>query len=262
MIDQEWEAGLRESISEVAGATRVVPPPTDAIVRRGRHSVRRRNALFGSGAVLVAAAVIAAGTLWGHGFRGTSDADAAAPSPGAAVAMGPADAKVVVRVYDDYLCPTCRILNSLIGPTLEARVAAGEIRVEYRAVDQMDEVFGGDGSLRAGNAAQCAADSGKFFAYRDALLADQPGVQNDTYAEDGVLFYVAGTIPGLDTKAFERCVASQPYSAEIRKNTAHLHGPTGDQYTPYIEIGDKAWTVQPGQDAVQSLTAALDDAAR
>lgn len=278
MTAGDWEEGLRGAISDAAGATLVMAPPTETIVGRGRASVRRRNAAAWSGGVVAAvtATVIVAGLANGNVAGGASTPGASA-SPGtskavhggdgqAVVVMGKSTAKATVVVFDDYRCEACKELNDVVGPVLEQEVAAGQVRVEYRPVDLMDG-FGGQGSVVAGNAVQCAAESGHFYAFRDALFRSQPSERNDAYGTPQAMINLARTIGGLDSKSFEDCVRAEPYAGGVRDNYSQLSNAMKIGFVPYVKIGAHEWPQQrAGQlsnsQIIQSLRDALDAAAK
>ncbi|MEY9927125.1 protein-disulfide isomerase [Catenulispora sp. GP43] len=240
----EWESGLREVMTGTATAARVAAPPTEAILRRGRSSLRRRNGLAGSGVLGVVAAAVIAGTSLGAGSADGQGPQAGVVGAGAAVVtLGPASAKTKVVVYDDYRCPPCRQADSGTSAFLEQEADSGRIQVEYRPVNLIDRsgVTPGSGSLAAGNAVQCAAAQGDFSAYRGAVFANQPPETVDAFTAS-TLIAIARKIPGLDTAAFEKCVDDQPFAAAINLNydsaftTLHCEG------VPCITVDGKQWT--------------------
>ncbi|MEY9892423.1 protein-disulfide isomerase [Catenulispora sp. MAP5-51] len=244
MTDETWEGGLREVMAGTATAARVATPPTEAILRRGRSSLRRRNGLAGSGVLGVVAAAVIAGTSLGAGSAGGPAPQAGVVSAGAAVVtLGPASAKTKVVVYDDYRCPPCRQTDSGTSAFLEQEAGSGRIQVEYRPVNLIDRsgTAPGSGSMAAGNAVQCAAEHGDFSAYRAAVFAHQPTETVDAFTASA-LIAIAREIPGLDTAAFEKCVGDQPYAAAINRNydsaftTVHCEG------VPCITVDGKQWT--------------------
>lgn len=246
MTEQSWENGLREVMSGTAGAARVAAPPTDTILRKGRSSLRWRNGLTGSGVLGVVAAAVLVGTSLGAGSAGGPAQPAAAD---AVVTMGPASAKTKVVLYEDYRCPVCRELNTGLDSVLQQDAAAGKIQIEYRPTDLIDRngAVRGTGSLAAGNAVLCAAEHGDFYAYRDAVYANQPVGTAESFQAPAQLIDIARTVPGLDTQAFEKCVDDQPYATGIKRNfdtainTAHCPG------VPCVEAAGRQWSGPVGQ---------------
>jgi protein-disulfide isomerase len=249
MTDELWENGLREVMTGTAGAARVMAPPTDAILRRGRSSVRKRNGLAGSGVLGIVAAAVIAGTSLGPAASGGTASAQRPVAAEAVVTMGPAAAKTKVVIYDDYRCPPCKQIDAGIGSTLQKETASGQVQVEYLPVNLVDRnsATSGTGSVVAGNAVQCAAERGDFYAYRAAVFAHQPQTQtaaDDIFQSPAQLVAIAKSIPGLVTAEFVKCVNDLPYAAAIKRNydaaidTARCVG------VPCISVDGQQWTNQ------------------
>jgi len=224
MTDEMWENGLREVMSGTADRARVMAPPTEVILRKGRSSLRRRNGLAGSGALGVVAAAVVVGMTLGtgsvqHPIAG-SGSTTLPQTADAVITVGPMTAKTKVVLYEDYRCPVCKDVDEGISATLDKAAAAGTIQVEYRPTNLIDRNHpsGGNGSVVAGNAVHCAADHGDFAAYRTAVYANQPLESDDTFQSKQQLIALARAIPGLDTPAFEKCVDDMPYASAISRN--------------------------------------------
>jgi protein-disulfide isomerase len=250
-----------------AGTARVAAPPTDVILRKGRSSLRLRNGLTGSGVLgVVAAAVIAGTTLVtgsGPGAVSPGAATTSARLPQAAdavVTMGSASAKTKVVLYEDYRCPMCKELNTGLGAALQQDVAAGKIQIQYRPTDLIDrnDKVRGKGSVVAGNAVLCAADRGKFDAYRTAVYAYQPVETVDSFKSPAQLIEIARGIPGLDTPAFEKCVNDQPYATAISRNFDTAINTLQCQGMPCVNADGQQWR-GPGLQGQKSLGAIVDD---
>ncbi|NUR59630.1 MAG: thioredoxin domain-containing protein [Catenulispora sp.] len=267
MTDQQWEEGLREVMSGTAEGARIGTAPTDVIVRRGRSSARWRHGMAATGLAGVVAVAVVAGTSLGSSGGGavspiwkspdasatTSPSASASPSASitsqpvvadsAVVVMGSSTAKTKVQIYDDYRCPACKSINDAIGNSLKHAAESGSIQIEYFPVNLIDRntESGGNGSVAAGNAVQCAAEAGRFFSYRDALFAHQPGEYDDVYGVPSKLIEVAQAIPGLDTAVFENCVKGEPYAAGVVQNYDHLVNDLHGAGAPTIFIDGKQW---------------------
>lgn len=257
MTDELWENGLREILAGSAGAARVAAPPTDAILRRGRSSLRRRNGLAGSGVLGIVAAAVIVGTSLGSGASGGS-ASASARRPAAAdavVTMGPAAAKTKVVIYDDYRCPPCKQIDAGIGSTLQKAAASGRVQVEYLPVDLVDRnrATSGTGSVVAGNAVQCAAEHGDFYAYRAAVFAHQPQTDiDDVFESPERLIAIAKSIPGLVTAEFVKCVDDLPYAAAIKRNYDAAMNIAKCVGVPCISVDGQQWTNQDQGQGIDS----------
>lgn len=271
MTDEAWENGLREVMTGAVGSTRVAPPPTDAILRGGRSSLRRRNGLTGSGVLGMVAAAVIVGTSFGGGATvgsaqqaGTTSTTSAQPpqAQDAAVTLGPASAKTKVVVYEDYRCPPCRDVEAGTSAYLAQEADSGKIQVEYRAVNLIDRngQTSGSGSTAAGNAVQCAADRGDFSAYRSAVYAHQPQENLDAFTSSALLIAIARGVSGLDTPTFEKCVDDQPYAPAISNNYNRAFTTARCTGVPCISVDGQQWTggIPEGADVGKIINAWLE----
>ena len=65
-------------------------------------------------------------------------------------------------VYADFQCPNCGKFEKAFGPTMAAMAKAGEVKYVVHMMSFLDLNLKNDSSVRATNAAGCAADAGKF----------------------------------------------------------------------------------------------------
>jgi protein-disulfide isomerase len=77
-------------------------------------------------------------------------------------------------VYEDFQCPACKAFEDALGPTVEELAKAGKVKLVYHVKNFLDDNLRNDSSTKAGNAAFCAADDGRFQEYHDQLYANQP----------------------------------------------------------------------------------------
>jgi protein-disulfide isomerase len=123
---------------------------------------------------------------------------------GIAIGAGP----VTVDAYVDFLCPFCRRFELSAGPTLTGLVADRQITAVYHPMSFLDEASTTRYSSRAGAAAGCAADAGRFPEYAYALFASQPpeggpGLSDDELVKLGASVGLAGE--------FESCLRGGRY---------------------------------------------------
>ncbi len=132
-------------------------------------------------------------------FRAQVSADGA-PFKGAAT--GP----VTIVEFTDFHCPFCK----RVQPTLSAVLAryGDKVKVVHRdyPIDQLHPA-----SRKAHEAARCANDQGKFWAYHDLLYANAPKASPEN------LKAFAREV-GLDLPAFDQCVASGKHQADVRRD--------------------------------------------
>lgn len=127
------------------------------------------------------------------------------PAQGARFALGREDAPIVVVDFSNYLCGFCQQHALNVLPRLKAEyVDTGKVRYLFR-----DFPFPGqDQVIRAGEAAACAAEGGRYYEYHEALFrAAQAWGNLRGQALDRYLVDLAGQL-GLDAGAFQSCLAS------------------------------------------------------
>ena len=155
--------------------------------------------------VLVAAAVVIVAGVAGLLLIRASGS---APPPEQR-ALGPADAPVQIVVYFDFQCPHCDSLHSgAEAQIVETYVKTNQAHLEVRPYAVM-----GPDSIRASEAALCAADQGRFWEYRDALFSAYRQNGRTAYLEDG-LVQTASAV-GLDEGALRTCLAGHQRRAEV-----------------------------------------------
>ncbi|WP_117238299.1 DsbA family protein [Thermus sediminis] len=127
------------------------------------------------------------------------------PAQGARFALGREDAPLVVVDFSNYLCGHCQNHALNVLPRLKAEyIDTGRVRYVFR-----DFPFPGQAHvIRAGEAAACAHEQGRYYEYHGVLFraAGAWGGLGDTPL-DRYLTDLAGQL-GLDTAAFQDCLAS------------------------------------------------------
>ncbi|MGH3414948.1 MAG: DsbA family protein [Actinocrinis sp.] len=248
-----------------------------AAARREQVSAnrRRRQLIVGAAVLSAIVALVAVGVAVQQKKASVDAAYGSGPvrAPAGAVGDGAlaipygasAGAKVTLTVYEDFRCPYCRMAEGLFESAYRSYAQAGRIRVEYHLVDLIDHNLGGNGSLRAANAAACAQDAGagRFEAYHDLLYANQPDENDDAYGSDAALLGLAAKVDGLDTAAFKTCLDSGAHASWVKKNydalSTLLHGQVA---TPYYAIDGVQFQLDGRAPAAQqaAFKAALDAA--
>ncbi len=107
---------------------------------------------------------------------GTLVAPAGATDSGA-ISIGDPDAKVVVSIYADYLCPFCGRFEQANGADLATAVSAGTVRLEIHPMSFLDPQSGGSRySTRAANAfvTVANADPAQALTFNRLLFENQP----------------------------------------------------------------------------------------
>lgn len=195
------------------------------VVSGGRGG--RRRDLFLPISILAAAVMVCAALVFVALYKGGGSAAPAAQNNGAAPAaatttetaaqamtlgprdaiLGNANAPVTLIEYGDYQCPFCGEFFSQTEPEIvQNYVNTGKVRMVFR-----DYAFLGPESTVAANAAQCAEDQNKLWAYHDALYSakvadDANGGQEDDGFFSTTELLKLGQQVGLDMTTFTSCV--------------------------------------------------------
>ncbi|NLE81917.1 MAG: DsbA family protein [Rhodococcus sp.] len=146
--------------------------------------------ILGGLAVLVIAVIVIGGVILqnqrseplndGYGGVKNSEVEVQAQENGV-VLMGTPDAATTIDLFEDPMCPACRLFEERYGQQMAQAVDDGEIAVRYHLMNFRDEASAsGDYSTRVIAATTCVADSGDAIAYsafHTALFdeANQPG---------------------------------------------------------------------------------------
>ena len=126
----------------------------------------------------------------------------------------------------------------------------GRLRTEYIETGKVRFVYKqfpilGPQSTRASEASECAAEQDQFWAYHDSLFANPGGFT------DAKLINLAGQI-GLDSAAFEACLASGRYT-DLIANDAAIVQSLGVRGTPGFVINGKYMAGAQSYEAFQKI---------
>lgn len=157
--------------------------------------------ILGGLAILVIAVIVIGGVIWqnqrseplndGYGGVKNSEVQVQTQDDGV-VLMGLPDAATTIDMFEDPMCPACRLFEGRYGQQIAQAVDDGKIAVRYHLMNFLNEASPSkDYSTRAIAATQCVADSGDAIAYsafHTALFdeANQPaeGGSSDLSNED------------------------------------------------------------------------------
>lgn len=138
----------------------------------------------------VGAGVAVAGCLGGGNDTGTSTYDCEDTTPRAAVSelpsptMGPDEAPVTVRAWEDFACPHCKEFSLDVLPKLEAEyVESGDVQYEHHDFPIPVNERWSWGGAEAARAVQHAHGDATFFAYADLLFENQQELSMQVVAD-------------------------------------------------------------------------------
>jgi protein-disulfide isomerase len=140
--------------------------------------------------------------------------------------MGKEDAPLVLVEYTDYQCPFCqRFHNDAFAQIKTNYIDTGKIRFITRDFPLSFH----ENAMRGAVAARCSAEQGKFWDFRNTLIANASQLQADKIA-------VYAQNASMDVGKFKACIDSDKYKAAIDKDMAEgqAAGVTG---TPAFVLG-------------------------
>jgi protein-disulfide isomerase len=151
------------------------------------------------------------------------------------VILGDPNAPVTFIEYGDFQCPFCGRFFTDVQPKIESDyVKTGKVKMVYR-----DLAFLGPESVSSAQAAECAKDQGKFWAYHDALFTTEvkDGQENSGNLTRDVFVKLATDL-GMDVAKFTQCFDSQQYADVITQVTNDAHA-AGVNATPTSFVNGK-----------------------
>jgi protein-disulfide isomerase len=136
---------------------------------------------------------------------------------------GPDSAPVTIVEFSDFQCPYCSKAEATVKDLLELEKYKGKLKLVYRDYPLPSHNL----APKAGEAAHCAGDQGKYWEMHDRLFANQKALEPWSPHAEAI---------GLDVKAFEACVGSDKHDAAIRRDMAEAQK-LGISGTPGFLIG-------------------------
>ena len=158
---------------------------------------------------------------------------------------GPADAPVTIIEFSDFECPFC----SRVLPTLDQVMARypEQVRIVYRNFPLRNHPRAGP----AAEAALCAEEQGKFWAFHDKLFANARSLSDDD------LNGYAQTLE-LDMPAFEACYTERRFADQVAQDfrEGQAAGVTG---TPAFFVNGVSLSgARPPSDFYRAIDAELE----
>ncbi len=127
------------------------------------------------------------------------------------ISKGNPDAPVQVIEFGDFQCPGCRAFATNVLPTLQSEyIEPGLVRLTFY---DFPLTSAHSHAVLAARAARCAGDQDRYWDYHDVLFGRQTEWSAERTAVDDFIGY-AGLLD-LDTNAFESCLKSDRFAAEV-----------------------------------------------
>lgn len=147
----------------------------------------------------------------------------ATPAPGQKVTvglgnfpvLGNKDAKVTIVEFADFRCPFCeQFFTNTESQIIKNYVDTGKVKFAFR-----NYAFLGPASIVAADAAECANDQGKFWAYHDYLYKNQPPETDTSMYNTDTLTQAAVSL-GMNGTQFSNCLSNKTDEAKANQDLA------------------------------------------
>jgi protein-disulfide isomerase len=148
----------------------------------------------------------------------------------------PAENAPVVDLYVDYQCPACASFEAVVGSTFTGLAEEGKIELVYHVKNFLDDNLRNDSSTRAGNAAFCASDAGRFEPFHEQVFPNQPAVEGDGFTDAQLKsFAEAAGVAGDELTTWETCLAAGKYDDYVN-SVEEQSFKDGVRGTPTVKI--------------------------
>ncbi|MGI5836530.1 MAG: DsbA family protein [Chloroflexota bacterium] len=159
---------------------------------------------------------------------------------------GAPNAPVVITTWSDYQCSACARFALNREPVLERLYEdTGKVRFVYRNMP-----FIGPESFWAAEAAECAADQGRYFDYRNLLFQRLQGENRGGFSIANLKAFAAEL--GLDQPTFNACLEQGKHRAAIQAE-AREGDNLGIDATPTFFINGRMIDGIPSIEAFQKI---------
>ncbi|HEX7091223.1 MAG TPA: thioredoxin domain-containing protein [Longimicrobiales bacterium] len=174
----------------------------------------------------------------------------------AGIAVGPADAPVVVRIFSDFQCSACRWLDAEAGARLRRWAAEGRLRYVYIHAPLRAHRRG----PAAARASYCSGRAGKPWDMHRLLAERVAEWSQGEPPEPKFIAYAAAL--GLDTAAFARCLSDPAIAREVEEDALAARD-LAPGHVPAVYVNDELvrGLRRPAQllDHVRALLAVPDE---
>ena len=162
----------------------------------------------------------------GAGYPAFQDVTAASGAP-------------TIDIYEDFQCPACAAFEQALGSTFQDQAKAGKIKLVYHVKNFLDDNLRNDSSTRAGNAAFCASDAGKFQEFHNVIFPNQPANEGDGYTDAQLkAFAQQAGITGTALDTWQKCYDANKY-VDYVNSVEEQSFKDGVRGTPTVKINGK-----------------------
>jgi len=159
---------------------------------------------------------------------------------------GKADAPIVITEWYDYQCPACARYALTREPEFERRfVDTGMVKIIYKNLP-----FLGQESIWAAEAAECAADQGRYWDYRNLLFRRQQGENKGGFSKERLKSFAAEL--GLDQAKFNESLDNDVHLATIKAEIDEADK-LGVEATPTFFVNGRMIDGIPTNDEFQKI---------
>jgi protein-disulfide isomerase len=166
--------------------------------------------------------------------------------------LGAEDAPITIIEYSDFNCGFCKKFHSeTFQRVVDDYVKAGKVKVSYKHYP-----FLAPSSMWMAEAAECAAEQGKFWEYHEALFDGKVNGQGDETLVKQALSTLAIELQ-LDANKFNACLSAGKVTAQVQADASEGEQ-MGVRGTPSFLINGKPLVgAQPYEAFKQAIDAAL-----
>lgn len=202
--------------------------------------------------VIIVVLVFGAGIWWMIAKGGTTSASGldAMKKDASDPFLGSVNASVVVREFGDFQCPACKAAQPVVKEIVQKY--GDSIKLEFNDFPLLTLH---KNSLAAAEAAHCAEDQQKFWAYHDKLYDKQEGWSEVGTKEAAAAFKQYGADLGFDASTFDACVDADG-KRSIVQDDINQGNAAKVTATPTFFVNDQKFTGVPSAEQLSSL---IDD---
>jgi protein-disulfide isomerase len=154
------------------------------------------------------------------------------------ILVGQPNAPVTVVVYEDLLCPFCKMSHQANKAQLDEWTAQGRVKVLYRPIAFLDRASKDQYSTRALNAIGAVVDTAPkaFPAFHDALYAEQPAEGGPGLSDDRLV--ELAVTAGAPRDAVRKAVTDRRFAAWAAQVTQKANQ-DGVASTPTVTVNGR-----------------------